>query len=161
MSSVQVQLSPSRNARISFWVQMALVIFWLVYGGALIATENPTDDQSYLHIIFLTLAFFYLIYILASYTPLFGIQAYLQVTPEYIVQKQGLFRPKLPIAFSKIEAMHNSSHGLHLRLKDGTNHYIDLFQINKKADRERVKEEIRQAATFHEISFSHGPSIDQ
>lgn len=160
MSSVQVQLSPSRNARISFWVQLALVIFWLVYGGALLATENPTDDQNYLHIIFLTLAFFYLLYILASYTPLFGIQAYLQVTPEYIVQKQGLFRPKLPIAFSYIDTMHVSSHGLHLRLKDGTSHYIDLFQINKKADRERVKEELRQAAAFHQINFSQGPTLD-
>jgi uncharacterized membrane protein YobD (UPF0266 family) len=160
MSSVQVQLSPSRNAKISFWVQLALVIFWIVYGGALLATESPTDDQSYLHIIFIILAFFYLIYILASYTPLFGIQAYLQVTPEYIVQKQGLFRPKLPIPFSDIEAMHLSSHGLHLRLNNGTNHYIDLFQINKKSDRERVKEEIRQAATFHDISLSQGPSLE-
>jgi hypothetical protein len=159
MSSIQIQLSPSRNTRISFWVQLALAIFWIIYAGSLLLTENPTDDQNYIHIVFLVLAFAYLLYILANYTPLFGIQAYLQITPEYLVQKQGLFRAKIPIAFRQIEAMHISSRGLHIKLKDGSSHYFDFSQVKKNADKTLVKEEIKQAASLYGFVLSHGPSI--
>jgi hypothetical protein len=139
-------------------VQLALAIFWLLYGGSLLLAENPTDDQNYLHIIFLTLAVAYLLYIIANYTPIFGVQAYLQITPEYLVQKPGLFRAKLPIAFEQIEILHISSHALHIKQLNGTAHYIDLSQIKKERDRKRVKEEIRQAALTHDFTLTQGPN---
>lgn len=156
--SVQIQLGPSRSNRISFWVQLLLAIFWLLYGSILLFTDNPTNDQNYFHYLFLILAVGYLLYLLAEYTSLFGIQAYLQITPEYIVHKWGLFRSKLPIAFAQINTLHIASRGLHITLQDGTNHYLDLAQIKKHTDLHLIKQEIRQAASIHGFALTQGPS---
>lgn len=93
-SLVRVGLRPSRNARISFGVQLALVFFWLIYALFLLFTESPTNDRHFVHYIFLAFAVGYLIYILAQNTPVFGTQSYFEITPAYIVLKRGHFRPK-------------------------------------------------------------------
>lgn len=159
MSILQIQLSPSRGTRISFWVQLGLVIFWLLYGSLLLSTENPTDDQNFFHYLFQTLAMGYLLYILANYTPLFGVQAYLQLTPEYLVQKQGLFQAKLALPFMQIDSLHIAYRGLHIQMQDGNVHYLDLAQVKRKADLDRLKEELREAALIHGFAFSQGPAL--
>lgn len=104
-SLVRVGLRPSRNGRLSFGVQLALVFFWILYAAFLIFSDNPTNDRNFLAYTFLTLAVGYLLYILAQNTSIFGSQAYFEITPYYIVQKQGHFRKKIVIPFQEVATM--------------------------------------------------------
>src|SRR6478735_2264274 len=105
-SLLRVGIRPLKNSRISFGVQLAIVFFWLAYGTALLFTEPEANDRSYLHMVFLVLAFIYLLYILAQNTSIFGTQSYLEITPAYIVEKKGHFRPKQVIAFNEVDSLY-------------------------------------------------------
>src|SRR6478735_3229981 len=104
-SLLRVGIRPLKNACVSFSVQLALVFFWLLYGGFMLFSGSETDDRNYLSIVFLFLAFLYLIYILAQNTSIFGTQSYLEITPAYIVQKKGHFRPKQVVAFEEVASV--------------------------------------------------------
>jgi hypothetical protein len=153
-SSLLVQLSPSRNAKLSFTVQLVLTLFWLAWAIMLLMTENPTDDQNYLYYIFFGLAVVFLGYVILQNTSVFGIQSYIEVTPEYIVQKNGVFRTKMITAIPDIETVHVSPMALRITQRDGNKVYLDLKQIRKKRDIERIKSRIRELATVHNFEVT-------
>src|SRR5687767_2130988 len=113
-SLVRVGLRPSRNSRLSFGMQLLLVFFWILYAGFMIFSDNPANDRNFVYYIFLLLALGYLIYILAQNTSVFGTQAYFEITPDYIVQKQGHFRPKVVIPLQEVATMHISALALNM-----------------------------------------------
>ncbi|WP_230391921.1 hypothetical protein [Pontibacter sp. FD36] len=153
-SSLLVQLSPSRNAKLSFTVQLVLTLFWLAWATMLLLSDNPTNDQNYLYYIFFGLAVVFLGYVILQNTSVFGIQSYIEVTPEYIVQKNGVFRTKMITAIPDIEAVHVSPMALRITQRDGNKVYLDLKQIRKKRDIEKVKSRIRELSTQHNFEVT-------
>lgn len=153
-SLLRVGIRPSKNSRISFNVQLAIVFFWLAYGTALLFTESPTNDRSYLHIIFLVLAFCYLLYLLAQNTSIFGTQSYLEITPAYIVQKKGHFRPKLVIAFEEVRKLQMLPHLLQFTMQDGAIITMDTRSIKRKKNLALVKESLEKMAERHRFELS-------
>ena len=128
-SLLRVGIRPLKNSRISFSVQLALVFFWLAYGTALLFTENPANDRSYLHIVFL------------------------EITPAYIVQKKGHFRPKLVIAFEEVASLQMAPHLLHFTMKDGEKITMDTRSIKRKKNIALVKENLEKMAERHRFEF--------
>src|SRR5690606_12546429 len=127
-SSLFIQLSPSRNAKLSFTVQLVLTLFWLAWATMLLLSDNPTNDQNYLYYIFFGLAVIFLGYVILQNTSVFGIQSYIEVTPEYIVQKNGVFRTKMITSIPDIETVHFSPMALRITQRDGNKVYLDLKQ---------------------------------
>ncbi|MCP2042245.1 hypothetical protein [Pontibacter sp. HSC-36F09] len=153
-SSLLVQLSPSRNAKLSFTVQLVLTLFWLAWATMLLVSENPTGDQNYLYYIFFGLSVVFLGYVILQNTSVFGVQSYIEVTQEYIVQKNGVFRTKMITAIPDIESVHVSPMALRITQRDGNKVYLDLKQIRKKRDIERVKSRIRELSTQHNFEVT-------
>lgn len=153
-SSLLVQLSPSRNAKLSFTVQLVLTLFWLAWATMLLVSENPTDDQNYLYYIFFGLAVVFLGYVILQNTSVFGVQSYIEVTQEYIVQKNGVFRTKMITAIPDIELVHVSPMALRITQRDGNKVYLDLKQIRKKRDIEKVKSRIRELSRQHNFDVT-------
>lgn len=153
-SSLLVQLSPSRNAKLSFTVQLVLTLFWLAWATMLLVSENPTDDQNYLYYIFFGLAVVFLGYVILQNTSVFGVQSYIEVTQEYIVQKNGVFRTKMITAIPDIESVHVSPMALRITQRDGNKVYLDLKQIRKKRDIEKVKSRIRELSRQHNFDVT-------
>jgi hypothetical protein len=153
-SLLRVGIRPLKNSRISFGVQLAIVFFWLAYGSALLFTESDTNDRSYLHIVFLILAFLYLLYILAQNTSIFGTQSYLEITPAYIVQKKGHFRPKQVIAFDDVESVQILPTTLRFKLKNGQQETMDLRSLKRRKNIELVKEKLQLMSERHRFILS-------
>ncbi|MDO6389651.1 hypothetical protein Q4E40_05905 [Pontibacter sp. BT731] len=153
-SSLLVQLSPSRNAKLSFTVQLVLTLFWLAWATMLLVSENPTDDQNYLYYIFFGLAVVFLGYVILQNTSVFGVQSYIEVTQEYIVQKNGVFRTKMITSIPNIESVHVSPMALRITQRDGNKVYLDLKQIRKKRDIEKVKSRIRELSRQHNFDVT-------
>jgi len=155
-SLVRVGLRPSRHAKLSFGVQLMLVFFWIISALFLILAESPSVDQNYFYYVFLVLAIGYLIYILAQNTSIFGTQAYFEITPAYIVQKQGHFKPKIVIPLSDVAAMHISALALRLNMKDGTQQMLDLRLIRKRKNLKQIKEHLRNMALKYDFNLTEG-----
>ena len=153
-SSLLVQLSPSRNAKLSFTVQLVLTLFWLSWAVMLLVSESPSGDQNYLYYVFFGLAVVFLGYVILQNTSVFGIQSYIEVTPEYIVQKNGVFRTKMITAIPDIEAVHVSPMALRITQRDGNKVYLDLKQIRKRRDIEKVKSRIRELSSQHNFEVT-------
>lgn len=153
-SLLRVGIRPLKNARVSFSVQLALVFFWLLYGGFMLYSGSETDDRNYLSIVFLFLAFLYLIYILAQNTSIFGTQSYLEITPAYIVQKKGHFRPKQVIAFEDVQSLTILPTVLRFNLKNGHTETMDLKSVRRKKNLAKVKENLQLMAERHRFAIS-------
>ena len=91
-------------------------------------------------------------------TSVFGVQSYIEVTEQYIVQKFGVFRTKHIIPVPDINAVHISALALRVTLKDDTKLYLDLKQVRKKRDLEKIKNEIRELASEHRFALSESAS---
>ena len=153
-SLLRVGIRPLKNSRISFGVQLALVFFWLAYASALLLTESDTNDRSYLHLVFLVLALLYLIYILAQNTSIFGTQSYLEITPAYIVQKNGHFRPKQVIAFEELNSVQFMPSVMRFQMKNGETATMNLKLLKSRKNIELVKEKLRMMAERHRFEFT-------
>jgi len=145
-SLVRVGLRPSRNARVSFGVQLALAFFLLIYAIFFFFTDNPTNDSHFFNYVFLIFAIGYLVYILSQNTPIFGTQSYFEITPAYIVLKRGHFRPKTVYSFEDVEHLHIAPLSLRLHQKNGENHIIDLRIISRRKNLKKIKEQLRLMA---------------
>lgn len=144
-----MQLSPTRTAKLSFTVQLILTVFWLAWVIALLLSSNPESSQSFMHYIFLGLGLAFLVYIILQNTSVFGVQSYIEVTPQYIVQKFGVFRKKQVIPIPEIEQVYISPLALRVTRKDGAKVYLDLKQVRKKRDMEKIKAKVRHMAPEH------------
>ncbi|KAA9340797.1 hypothetical protein [Adhaeribacter soli] len=152
-SLLRVGIRPMKNARISFSVQLALVLFWLVYVGFMLFTESATNDRNFLHYVFLALTLLYLVYILAQNTSIFGLQSYLEITPAYIVQKKGHFRPKLVIAFEDVAKVQILPFLLRFTLKNGEVINMDTKSIKRRKNIALVKENLELMAERHRFEL--------
>ena len=154
MSILRVGLRPSRNAKISFGVQLMLVTFWLIYGFMLAFSESPTNDSNFFHWVFIALGLVYLFYILAQNTSLFGTQSYLEITPGYLVEKHGHFRKKRVYSFQDMKEMKLSPFSVQLVCADGSTSQVDLKQIRKAKNLIRTKEQLKNMALKYNIPIS-------
>jgi hypothetical protein len=152
-SLLRVGIRPMKNSRISFSVQLALVLFWLAYVGTMIFTESETNDRNFLHYVFLALTLLYLIYILAQNTSIFGTQSYLEITPAYIVQKKGHFRPKLAIPFDEVASIQMIPNFLKFTLKNGEQLTMDTKSIKRKKNIDLIKEKLQMMAERHRFEL--------
>ncbi|KAA5548555.1 hypothetical protein [Adhaeribacter rhizoryzae] len=157
-SLVRVGLRPSRNARLSFGVQLMLVFFWIISALFMLFGDNPTNDNNFLYYLFLILALGYLCYILSQNTSVFGTQAYFEITPDYIVQKQGHFRKKIVIPLAEIAAMHIATFALKLTMKNGERHLLDLKLIRRRRNLKLIKEQLHNMALKFDIELTEGPN---
>jgi hypothetical protein len=148
-SSLIVQLSPTRSAKLSFTVQLVLALFWIAWATMLLISGSAASQPNYFHYLFLGLAVAFLFYVVLQNTSVFGVQSYIEVTPQYIVQKFGVFRTKHIIPIPNISAIHISPLALRVTLKDDSKVYLDLKQVRKKRDLEKIKNEIRELASEH------------
>jgi hypothetical protein len=115
---------------------------------------SETDDRNYLSIVFLFLAFLYLLYILAQNTSIFGTQSYLEITPAYIVQKKGHFRPKQVIAFEDVQSLTILPNLLRFSLKNGNTETMDLKSVRRKKNLVKVKENLQLMAERHRFQIT-------
>jgi hypothetical protein len=153
-SSLIVQLSPTRSAKLSFTVQIILTLFWLSWAIMLLLTEKETSDQNYLYYVFFALSLIFFVYVILQNTSVFGIQSYIEVTPQYIVQKAGVFRTKHIISLSEVKSIHISPYALRVTEGDGNKVYLDLKQVRKKRDLEKIKIKVRDMAALHGFAIS-------
>ena len=153
-SSLIVQLSPTRNAKLSFTVQLILTLFWLAWAAMLLFSADRTYEQNFLYYAFFGLALIFFIYVMLQNTSIFGVQSYIEVTPQYIVQKFGVFRTKQILQIPDIKAVHISPLALRFTLKDGQQVYLDLKQVRKKRDLAQIKNKIRDLAEAHQFELT-------
>lgn len=146
-SSLIVQLSPSRKLKLSFAVQLVLTLFWLAWASMLLLTENRIAEQDFLHYIFFALALFFLVYVILQNTSIFGVQSYIEITSEYIVVKRGVFRSKKIASIPDIASVKVSPLALCIIDNTGEKIYLDLKQVRKKRDIQKVKDKIQELAT--------------
>ncbi len=148
-ASLMVQLTPSRNAKISFSVQLALTLFWLIWASMLLFSGSQNNDQNYLYYVFFALALFFMLYVILQNTSVFGVQSYIEVTPQYIVHKLGVFRTKHIIAMPDIEEVQITKQGLHITEITGAKIFLNLNQVRKKRDLEKIKSKILEMSRIH------------
>jgi hypothetical protein len=153
-SSLFIQLSPSRSKKLSFTIQLTLTLFWLAWAVMLLYSGTSTTQETYLYYAFFGLAVSFLIYVVLQNTSVFGFQSYIEVTPEYIVRKNGVFRPKHVVAIPNIQAVHISPLALRVTEQDNTQTYFDLKQIRKRRDKEKIKSKVRDLANLHGFNVS-------
>lgn len=157
-STLIVQLSPTRSAKLSFTVQIILTLFWLAWASMLLITEDTNNGQNYLYYVFFGLALVFFVYVVLQNTSIFGVQSYIEVTPQYIVQKSGVFRTKHIVSISDIEALHVSPLALRITLTDGSKVYLDLKQVRKKRDLDKIKAKIKELASQTGFALSESLS---
>lgn len=153
-STLIVQLSPTRSAKLSFTVQLILTLFWLAWASMLLFSADRSYNQNYLYYAFFGLAIIFFFYVMLQNTSIFGVQSYIEVTPQYIVQKFGVFRTKHLIQIPDIAAVHITPLALRLTLHDGSQVYLDLKQVRKKRDLKKIKNRIRDLAEEHQFELS-------
>ncbi|MBC5993155.1 hypothetical protein [Pontibacter cellulosilyticus] len=153
-TSLIVQLSPTKSAKLSFTVQIILTLFWLAWSVMLLVTDDGTDGANYLYYVFFALALVFFGYVVLQNTSVFGVQSYIEVTPQYIVQKYGVFRTKHIFAIPDIAAVHISPYALRVTLKDSTKVYLDLKQVRKKRDLDKIKNKIKDMAALNGFALS-------
>ncbi|WP_233555640.1 hypothetical protein [Pontibacter oryzae] len=149
-----MQLSPTRSAKLSFTVQLILTLFWLAWASMLLFSADRSYDQNYLYYAFFGLAIVFFFYVMLQNTSVFGVQSYIEVTPQYIVQKFGVFRTKHLIQIPDVAAVHITPLALRLTLRDGSQVYLDLKQVRKKRDLKKIKNKIRDMAELHNYELT-------
>ena len=157
-SSLFIQLSPTRSAKLSFSVQMVLALFALTWAILLLVSENRAESTNYFYYVFCGLALAYMAYVILQNTSVFGIQSYIEVSPEYIVRKHGVFRSKEITPIPQIENVHISPLALRITQKDGEVVYLDLKQVRKKKDLAKIKRRIQELATTHTFEVTETPA---
>ncbi|MBC3541310.1 hypothetical protein ACFSC6_14835 [Rufibacter sediminis] len=152
-SLARVGLRPSRDHKISFGVQLALVLLWMTYGLFLIFTEpdSSTNDRHFIHYVFLILAFGYLLFILAQNTSVFGQQSYLEITPAYVVEKRGHFKKKVAIHLQDVLGISLNNAQARFTMRDGSKCLVNLKLISSRKGQQIAKAKLMEVADKHAI----------
>lgn len=159
-SLARVGLRPSRDHKISFGVQLALVLLWITYGLFLVFTEpeNAANDRHFIHYTFIVLALGYLLFILAQNTSLFGTQSYLEITPAYVVEKRGHFKKKVAIHLQDVTALTINNTQARFAMRDGTRCQIDLKLVSSRKSQRLVKDKLLIVSEKHGIPVTDNSS---
>lgn len=148
-SSLFIQLSPSRSAKLSFSIQLMLTLLWVTWAAMLAFSDSTDSSEAYLYYVFFGLSIAFLVYVILQNTSVFGFQSYIEVTPEYIVRKHGVFRPKHVVAIPNIKAVHISPLALRVTENNDTQTYFDLKQVRKRRDQAKIRNKVKELATQH------------
>ncbi|GAA4375540.1 hypothetical protein [Hymenobacter koreensis] len=143
-SFTRFRLTPANNSRIPFWGQLAIGGFWIAYALFSMMAGRGRGDNNAFHYIFLTFAVIYVLYVLIQNAPVFGTQSYLEITPDYIVYKGGLFKPKEPIQASDLKSIDLAPREMRLHLKDGGMYPVSLRQVTGQRRKRRLRAELQQ-----------------
>jgi hypothetical protein len=143
-SFTRIRLTPANNSRVPFWGQLAIGAFWIAYASFSLFTGRGETDGNFLHYAFLTFAVIYVGWVLVRNAPVFGTQTYLEFTPDYIVHKGGLFKPKEAIQATELQAIDLTPREMRLLLKAGGSYTISLREITGQRRRSRLREELNQ-----------------
>jgi len=158
-STLVVQLGPTRSAKLSFSVLMALSLLWLGWAAFLLFSDRTSGRDAYLYYTFFGLAVVFLLYVVLQNTSVFGVQSYIEVTPQYIVQKQGAFRTKHIIPIPDIKEVYISPLALQVTKRDELKIYLNLKQVRKRRDLEKIKMKVRDMAQEHGYTVTESASF--
>lgn len=142
--TTRIRLRPANSSRLTFGVQVALVLFAIVYALLMLLGNPQEHNYAPLHYLFLLACAGYLGFILVHNAPVFGTQSYLEFAPGYLVRKAGLFRAKQVFATESIERLELLPRQLRLRLKDGDFHVLNLREIRGTRRRALFNQQLRQ-----------------
>ncbi len=158
-SSLIVQLSPTRSAKLSFTVQLVIALFWLAWAGMLLFSRDASNQPNYFYYAFFGLAVVFTGYVMLQNTSVFGVQSYIEVTRQYIVQKFGVFRTKHIIPIPNIKEVHIAPLALRVTLLDESKLYLDLKQVRKKRDLDKIKNKVRDLGAEHSFTVTDGGQL--
>ena len=156
---VRVRLNTIADSRLPFPAQLVLGLAMLAYALTFVLTSQQPDTEHefrFLHFVFLGVALSYLGYVLFHSAPLFGTQSYLELTPDYLVHKRGLFRPKAAFQAEEIARLELSPKLLTIVPKEGEAHHVSLRQVRGKRRKERLRQGIEAFAGRHTIPLALG-----
>ncbi len=156
---VRVRLNPIADARLPFPAQVMLGVVMVAYAGAaLFAGTNPdvAEARPLLHAVFMGFALAYLAYVVSRSAPLFGTQSYLEFTPDYLVHKHGLFRPKAAFQAEEIARFELTDRQLRIVPKTGEPHLVSLRQVRGPRKRARLRAGLEDFAQRHSLAVKEG-----
>ena len=151
---VRVRLNPIADARLPFPAQLVLGLVMVAYAlAALLTGADPTAARAnpLLHAVFMGFALAYLAYIIGRSAPLFGTQSYLELTPDYLVHKRGLFQPKAAFQAEEIDRFELSPRLLRIIPKTGEAHDVSLRQVRSARRRARLRAGLEAFAQRHGV----------
>ncbi len=154
---VRVRLNPIAGGRLPFPAQLLLGLALVAYGLAFILTENRPEAgpaPHVLHYVFMGFTIAYLGYVVARSAPLFGTQSYLELTPDYLVHKPGLFRPKTALGAEEISGLELTARTLRINRKAGPPHEVNLRQVRGPRKRERLRTALTDFAQRHRLPLN-------
>lgn len=151
--TTRIRLRPANSSRLSFWAQLALVLFAATYSLLMLYTEPEQRSFNFLHYVFLAGCLGYLIFILVHNAPVFGTQSYLEFAPGYLVHKAGLFRPKQVFAAENLQAVELRARQLRLRQKDGEIYALNLREIRGTRRRGLFRQQLAAFAQRHGVAL--------
>ena len=153
---VRIRLNPIADARLPFPAQLVLGLVMVAYAlAALLSGTSPEAAQSrpLLHAVFLGFAVAYLAYIIGRSAPLFGTQSYLELTPDYLVHKRGLFQPKTAFRAEEITRLELTDRQLRILAKTGDVHEVPLKQVRGPRKRGRLRAGLEAFAQRHDLEL--------
>ena len=156
---VRVRLNPIAGGRLPFPAQVVLGLVMVAYAGAALLTgTDPTAVRAHplLHGVFMGFALAYLAYVVGRSAPLFGTQSYLELTPDYLVHKHGLFRPKTAFGAEQIASFELTDRQLSIIPKVGEVHVISLRQVRGARKRARLRAGLEAFAKRHGLEVREG-----
>jgi hypothetical protein len=127
--TTRIRLRPANSSRLSFGVQILLVLFAIAYASLMLRNAPDGHEYYWLHYIFLTFCALYLGFILVHNAPVFGTQSYFEFAPGYLVHKAGLFRAKQVFAAENMSQLELMARQLRVRLKDGDIHVLNMREV--------------------------------
>ncbi|MGI4735269.1 MAG: hypothetical protein ACRYG7_08835 [Janthinobacterium lividum] len=127
--TTRIRLRPANSSRLSFGVQVSLVLFAITYAVIMLRAAPEGQNFHWLHYVFITCCALYLGFTLVHNAPVFGTQSYFEFAPGYLVHKAGLFRAKQVFAAESMSHLELLSRQLRVRLKDGDIHVLNLREV--------------------------------
>jgi len=134
-------------------VQVALVLFAIVYALLMLLSNPQEHNYTLLHYVFLLACAGYLGFILVHNAPVFGTQSYFEFAPGYLVRKAGLFRAKQVFATESIERLELLPRQLRLRLRDGDFYVLNLREIRGTRRRALFMQQLRHFAERYGVAL--------
>jgi hypothetical protein len=151
--TTRIRLRPANSSRLSFGVQVSLVLFAIAYASLML--RNAPDGHEYylLHYIFLTICALYLGFILVHNAPVFGTQSYFEFAPGYLVHKAGLFRAKQVFAAESMSQLELLPRQLRVRLKDGDIHVLNMREVRGTRRRALLRGQLETFAQRYGVAL--------
>ena len=159
--TTRIRLRPANSSRLSFGVQLSLVLFAIVYASLMLRNSPADQDFYWLHYVFLTGCALYLGFILVHNAPVFGTQSYFEFAPGYLVHKAGLFRAKQVFAAEHMNLLELLPRQLRVRLKDGDIHVLNMREVKGTRRRALLRGQLAGFAKRYGVELREETQADQ